>query len=299
MVAVATFKLDGLFFTLGVLSGIFVFGETVEYFNLFWHSSYLGRFTLPELFGLPTGWVVLGVVLMALFMFWGSEQLERIIGKMDIKAAPKWRYYAAGGLILVAVFGLVVGQPTNADRWEKIALEKEALLVERAVYIHPGELLNSIHDHKLDVMMIDVRSEADYNLFHIADAQNYAIEDLIPIAKELYQMPENTVFVVMSNDEALATQAWKILVAESVPNLYILEGGINGWLDVFAHEEDGIELMQGIPHTEDNLRYTFVAALGSAFEAADPNFNEWEKVLIYTPKIILQRKAGPTGGGCG
>ena len=113
------------------------------------------------------------------------------------------------------------------------------------------------------------------------------------------QIFDNTVFVVMSNDEALATLAWKILVAESVPNTYILEGGINGWLDTFSHEEDGIEAMQGIPHSEDNLRYTFVAALGSAFEAADPHFNEWERVLIYTPKIILQRKAGPTGGGCG
>ena len=72
---VATLKVDGLFFAIGVLTGIFIFGETVDNFSLFWNSSYMGRFTLPELFGLPTGWVVLGVVLMALFMFWGSEQL--------------------------------------------------------------------------------------------------------------------------------------------------------------------------------------------------------------------------------
>jgi hypothetical protein len=104
----------------------------------------------------------------------------------------------------------------------------------------------------------------------------------------------------MSNDEAAATEAWKILVAESVPNVYILEGGINGWLEIFANEEDdGIEEMQGMPHMEDNLRYTFVAALGASFEAADPHFNEWENVLEYTPKIELQRKTGPTGGGCG
>jgi 3-mercaptopyruvate sulfurtransferase SseA len=34
----------------------------------------------------------------------------------------------------------------------------------------------------------------------------------------------------MSNDEAAATEAWKVLVAESVQNIYILEGGVNNWL---------------------------------------------------------------------
>jgi len=294
---VATFKLDGLFFTLGVLTGIFVFGETVDAIKIFWNSSYMGRFTLPELFGVPAGWVVLGVVLMALFMFWGSEQLERIVGGMDTKKAPKWRYYGAGGLVLVALFVLVVGQPTNADRWDKISLEKESLLVERAVFIHPGELLTTIHDHKLETVMLDVRSEADYNLFHLADAQLLDPNDIIEQSKEFQLAPENTVFVVMSNDETAATDAWKILVAESVPNVYILEGGINAWLDIFTLEEDGIEVLPAQP--DDTLRYSFVAALGSSFEAADPHFNEYEGLIEYITKIKLELKKGPSGGGCG
>ena len=36
LVAAATLKLDGLFFVLGVIFGIFIFGETVSNFNLFW-----------------------------------------------------------------------------------------------------------------------------------------------------------------------------------------------------------------------------------------------------------------------
>ena len=45
-----------VFFVLGVIFGIFLFGETVSNFNLFWNSSYLGRFTIPEWLGLPTAW---------------------------------------------------------------------------------------------------------------------------------------------------------------------------------------------------------------------------------------------------
>ena len=116
LVGAVTLKLDAVFFVLGAFFGIFLFGETVSNFNVFWNSSYMGRFTLPELFGLSTGVTVLLVVLMALFMFFGSEQLERIFGKKDPKQAPKWRYAAAGTLI-VGAFGLIIiGQPTNTER---------------------------------------------------------------------------------------------------------------------------------------------------------------------------------------
>ena len=124
LTALATLKLDGVFFVFGAIFGIFMFGETVEYFQVWWNSSYMGRFTLPELFNVETGWVVLGVVLMALFMFWGSEQLEKIFGGKDPKQAPKWRYYGAGALVVIALAVLVIGQPTTADRWAKIAPEK-------------------------------------------------------------------------------------------------------------------------------------------------------------------------------
>ncbi len=69
LVAAATLKLDGIFFVLGVFFGIFLFGETVDTYAIFWNSSYMGRFTLPEWLGVSTGVVVLLVVLMALFMF--------------------------------------------------------------------------------------------------------------------------------------------------------------------------------------------------------------------------------------
>ena len=52
---------------------------------------------------------------------------------------------------------------------------------------------------------------------------------------ELLREPAaNTVYVVMSNDEVAATEAWKVLVAESVSNVYILEGGVNNWIKTFA-----------------------------------------------------------------
>ena len=149
VVAMATWKIDGLFYVLGTLFGILLFGETVDNFSAFWNSTYMGRVMLPEWLGLDTGVVVVGVVLMAIGMFAGAEQLERIFGKKDLKAEPKRRFIGAGALVGLAVVVLLIGQPTTADRWQAVSSVKRRALAERQVQIEPGELLNLLHDHEL------------------------------------------------------------------------------------------------------------------------------------------------------
>jgi rhodanese-related sulfurtransferase len=196
----------------------------------------------------------------------------------------------------VGVLVLAVGQPTTADRWARLAPEKEALLANRAVQIHSGELLGLMHDDRINLMMLDVRDEADYNRFHILDAQHLPLAELPDAIKGLLLEPSNTVFLVMSNDEAAATEAWKTLVAEAVPNAYILGGGVNGWLDTFGDEAlKSANVVGGAP--DDRLRYTFGSALGARIPAADPNPDAFK--LEYESKVVLQTKRGAKSGGCG
>lgn len=297
LVSAATGKIDGMFFVLGVFSGILFFGETVDrFFKSFWYSSYLGRFTLPEWLGLPTGVVVLLIVLMALFMFWGGEQLERIFGGRDLKREPKWRYGAAGGIVALALAVVVIGQPTTADRWERLVPIEGARLANREVQVHPGEVLEKLHDPKLNVILLDVRTESDYNLFHIQDARHVTPDALPALLPWLREQPANTVVIVMSNDENAATQAWQRLRAESVGSAYILEGGVNGWLSAFA--DDAFKQAHALTTAgDDQLRYRFDAALGANYPFAAPNPHNHP--LEYTPKIKLDVKRGLGGGGCG
>jgi len=297
LVSAATLKLDGIFFALGGLFGIFLFGETVQYFENFWNSSYYGRLTLMDWLGLPTGVVVIAVVLMALFMFWGGEQLERIVGGKE-KPQHRWgRRAAAFALLAGAVFVLIIGQPTPQDKWARLASEKETLLAERTVQIHPGELLASLADDQVKVIMLDVRDEADYNLFHIRRARHLPLEQVQSAIPALQlEAAANTVYVVMGNDETAATEAWKLLVAESVPNVYILEGGINNWLTVFGHDDPSVQPTP-TPPGDDRLHFVFASALGDRYPAADPDAHHFE--LEFTPKIQLQMQRGAGGGGCG
>ena len=297
LVALATLKIDGFFFVLGSLVGVFLFGETVDLYRYFFNGSYLGRLTLMDVFKIPTGVVVILVTLMAVFMLWGGEQLEKIYGKKDPSKAPKARYFGAAVLVLVAVSIAVIGQPTTEERWARLEPTRAEALANRDMYIHPGELLDTFHDHKLNLMMIDVRSEADYNLFHLLDAVHLPLEEIPATINDLIAMPANTVFVVMGNDETAATEVWKTLTAQAVPNVYILSGGINNWLDTFttAFEEDFCG--KTIEARDDQLHYEFNAALGSNCPAAYPDQDLYH--FEYEKKIKLDLKRAPVGGGCG
>jgi len=97
---------------------------------------------------------------------------------------------------------------------------------------------------------------------------------------------------VMSNDETLATEGWKILVAEGVPNVYILEGGLNNFIATCSEVP-----FKEIPGEDEELRYEFKAALGGKHPTA--SLREHGKDIEYTPKVKIEKKAPTGGGGCG
>ncbi len=296
LVAMATGKVDGIFFLFGVLFGIFVFGETVSSFAVFFESSYMGRFTLPEFFSLSYGMVVLLVVVMALMMFLGAEMVEAAIGGDSAQKSPRWAVPAAGALIVLAVANLAIGQPSNDDRWNRIAAEQTPQIDDRAVFISPAEMLSIISDVKLKTVMLDVRKESDYNQFHIQGAGHVRPAEILNNAQEMIAQPANTVTFVMSNDESGATEAWKKLKAESVPNVFILDGGVNNWIRTYAGEDFVRErLISG--QQNEQFSWRFDAALGSRHPAAEPNPHAFE--IEFEPKVKLELKRAPLSGGCG
>jgi len=322
LASASTGKIDGMFFMLGGFFGAFLFGETERYFtNWYNNAGYYGRLTLDQVLNLPVGVVVLLIVLMALFMFWGSEQLERIVGKKDMSREPKLRIAGAGALFVLALAVVFIGSPSLEQRYNKLTftrtetipqLEGQEPLVEttiytanemlsnRLVFISPAETFKAKYNQSMNPVYLDVRSEADYNLYHIEDAVNVPLEQISEIVPVLLtEPPANTVYVVMSNDEIAAVSAWKVLVASSVPNVYILEGGVNNWIAFFGPDDETLQAVQPATNpAPDQLAYIFPEALGNRYESCDPSPIEYE-ALEFETKIKLELKRDKSGGGCG
>lgn len=285
-----------MFFVGGILTGIAIFGETSSHFVHFWGSSLMGRYTLPQLLHLSTGATVLLVIVVGLFTLWGGTHIER---KARHKAglpqvnATKWAPIGAGLLVAGALAVLFIGQPTAADRWQRIAAEKEPLLANRQVQIHPAELRDLYYNPLVNLVMLDVRNESDYNIFHITDSRRINLDRIESLVPELKAAPDGTVVVLMSNNEVHATAGWKILVADNVPNVYILDGGINNWLATCSNRARKHLTNSG----DDTLAYAFTAALGDKDPSATPR--QHGKEIEYLAKVKIQKKAPTGGGGCG
>jgi rhodanese-related sulfurtransferase/uncharacterized membrane protein (DUF485 family) len=321
LASASTGKIDGMFFMLGGFVGAFLFGETERYFTQWYNNAgYYGRVTLDQVFNLPIGVVVLLVVLMALFMFWGAEQLERIIGKKDMRREPKLRIAGAGALFTLALAVVFIGSPSLEEKYNKLTFTRtetipqenadpivntltytaDEMLTDRLVFITPAEAFKAKYNQAMNPVYLDVRSESDFNLYHIEGAINIPLnrlEEVIPVL--ITEPATNSVFIVMSNDETAAVKAWKTLVASSLQNTYILEGGVNNWIAFFGAEDDTLQLVQpALNPAPDQLAYIFPAALGNRYESCDPNPIEYEE-LEFEAKIKLQLKRDKSGGGCG
>jgi len=239
---------------------------------------------------------VVSIVVVALVLFMIAEKVEAMVNGQPRKALPAWSKTAALVLVALAVVNVAIGQPTAEDRWQAVAAVAQARLDNREVQIASAEFLQYRDDKKIKIIPIDVRDETSYNLFHLRGAVHVPLDQVQAKAKELQFEPANTVFVLMSNDEEAATEAWKILRAQSLPNIYILEGGINAWLKTYGGNT--LDEMERVTNRqEDQLAYRFKSATGERHPAAEPEADLID--LEFVPKIILQMKRAPTSGGCG
>lgn len=319
LVASATGKVDGMVFLAGVATGILAFGESVGGFERFFDSGYFGRFTVADWLGVDAGWALLLVSAMALGMFWAGELAQQVFGQgtawKDLRWLPsnRWKVSAAVVLLAAGLAAALVGQPDGPRRWSLLGKAAQPLLDSRAVYVSPKEVVDTRRDTALNVVTLDVRGERDYNLFHLRGAERLgAGADDAALLRRLADLPENSVVFVIGNDEAAATAAWKSLWARGIGNLYIVEGGINGWLKAFP-----LDPCLAAPATAapEALAYAFTQAVGDAAASAHPECPgcrdeargcgspvspEKEAVaeLPYPHKVKL-KTAAKAKGGCG
>jgi rhodanese-related sulfurtransferase len=301
LVGLSTLKLDGLFFTGGVFAGVWLFGETVDGIDGFYEAGYMGRFTLPEWLKIDAGPVVLAIVLAAVSAFAAAGWAEKRIGRPEVLPAPeKRRRVAALALIAGAAAVWIIGQPDPARRWKQMPAGEEKRLQRREVFVHPAELVELMHNPQLYLHLLDVRSESDYNLFHLDGARRFSLEGIASPRFDAGSLaePANTVIVVMANQEYPAMEAYRLLRGHGLLNVYILEGGVDNWLRAFPPTPE--VAVPGPPAGTDGLSFHFFQSVGDTIPSAAPASEEISirfgtsfprRVTLKTRKILK--------GGCG
>ncbi len=306
LVAMATLKVDGAFFVGGVFAGVWLFGETVGTIGPFYESGYLGRFTIPDWLKLDAGPVVLAVALMAVAAFAAAGWAEKRFGKPERLPGPAmrrraWRRrLAALALLCGALLVLVVGQPGPARRWQRMAGPEEQRLQRREVFVHPAELVELAQNPQIYLRLLDLRSESDYNLFHLAGARRFSLEELRSpfFASGAAAERDNVVTVVMANGERPAIEAYRLLRGHGILNAYILDGGINRWLEAFP--PDPAVAFPAAATAGDSLAFTFLQSPGDSIASAAPTSEQAAtRFGAGFPRRVKLQVRKVLKGGCG
>ena len=77
-------KIDAMFFIVGMFLGVFIFAEGYPLWEGFYKAKFMGIPTLSQVLGLKDGIVVLGIIIVAMGMFW--------VGKWAEKKFPREEY---------------------------------------------------------------------------------------------------------------------------------------------------------------------------------------------------------------
>lgn len=202
-----------------------------------------------------------------------------------------WKPLGALALVLSGA-GLLAVPPPAPGTPPPAALEAARNRVaSRELHVDAAEMLELLHEDLVPSQILDTRGEADYNLFRLQDS--------VPLdLRAARELPGKAVKFLVSNDEAGAEEAAVELLARGVLNVYILEGGLNRWIQWV---EEGPVPDQGTPpgpEADGSLRHPFRAALGARHPASAPD-PEHVPVRLFEEKVKIAKPKGGGGGGCG
>ena len=94
--------------------------------------------------------------------------------------------------------------------------------------VGPGELEELLRARP-DVRVLDVRTPGEYEAVHIAGAYNVPLDTLGEHAADIRAHVDEPVVLVCQSG-ARARRAEEALKAAGLPQLHVLDGGVNGWV---------------------------------------------------------------------
>ena len=191
------------------------------------------------------------------------------------------------GLILAGSAALSLAglwNPLSGRRAHARENVADIALAKRTVQISPAELAHLMHNRQVALSLFDLRSEGDFNTFHLLDAKRVDRATLDP--STLKKPVPRRVIVLVDENEQIANRAYRQLAGAGIPQVYILEGGIPAWLALFSgHSENG----------EDTLA---AGSLGGRHPASYPNL-EHADLPKFEPKVKLLGAGKKGAAGCG
>jgi len=194
------------------------------------------------------------------------------------------------GLIIAAV-------PQNTTRPYKLsATELMDEVNTRTQFVTPETVADMIVKKDPTLLLIDVRSQDEFEKFSLPGAINIPLTDLLNDQyTELFDQ-DVKMNVFYSNSTLMANEAWMLTRQLGYENNYVLEGGLNYWFEAILNPQQPASTSAD----EEFARYDFRMSAGQALGGggAAVQSTEGSAAPAAKPAIQAKPKKKKAAGGC-
>lgn len=201
--------------------------------------------------------------------------------------------------ILLAMFIIPLGMilafvPANTTHPYKLSPADLLEYVNSGMqYFTPDEVADMIVNKDPSLMLIDVRSETEYEKYHLPGALNIPLSSLLDDEWEDYLHQDLRYNVFYSNGTVNANQAWMLTRQLGYQNNYVLQGGLNYWVETIMNPTAPASTSPN----EDIAKYDFRKGAGQAL-GGGAIMESSSQVAPDLPKIAPRPKKKKAQGGC-
>ena len=192
------------------------------------------------------------------------------------------------GLIIAAV-------PENTTRPFKLTADELLEEVKSGTqFIYPDQVAEMVISKDPTLQIVDVRSADEFEKYSLPNSINIPLADILNPEWEDYIDQDVRFNVFYSNGTNDANEAWMITRQLGYENNYVLEGGLNYWVETIMNPE----APKSTSSNEEILKYNLRKGAGMALGGAAVNTAPATMTKSSKPPIKKRKKKKGVQGGC-
>jgi rhodanese-related sulfurtransferase len=203
-------------------------------------------------------------------------------------------YYLA--LVLIPMGLIMAAIPQNTTHPYKLTPEQLLEVVKSGEqYFSPDEIADLIINQDPSVLLIDIRNQNEYEKYHLPGAINIPLSELLNEEWKDYLNQDVRMNVFYSNSTVDANQAWMLTRQLGYKNNYVLQGGLNYWVETIMNPTPPAMTSPDEEFAKYDFRKGAGMALGGGTDVSAPSSDNKPSGL---PKITPKPTKKRAQGGC-
>ncbi|MDZ7742046.1 MAG: rhodanese-like domain-containing protein [Bacteroidota bacterium] len=197
-------------------------------------------------------------------------------------------------IIFISLGLIIAAVPENTTKPYKLTAGQLLDEVKNGTqFVHPDQVADMIIQDDPSLQLIDIRAKEEFEKYSLPGAINIPLDDLLSEEWKPYLNQDIYLNVFYSNGTTRANEAWMITRQLGYRNNYVLQGGLNYWVEtVLNPEKPGITSAD-----EEFARYDYRKAASNALGGGAAVKQE-EVKPAKLPPLKKGNKKKMVQGGC-